>query len=528
VSITRPLGKSLAQNAAPDAWQANAELCNAPCVPATHALDELLQVNEALRQEMTERKQAQAERDRLFTLSLDLLALAGLDGYLKHINPAWERMFGYTQADLLAKPFVELVYADDREAVLTEIQKLTTGLNTVSFEVRLICADGTYRWTSWNVTPFAAEGLLYGVGRDITAHKQIQEAYHRLVEHSLQGLAILQDFRIVFANPTLAQISGYTMSELLTLSPDQIQALVHKDDQALVFGHLQNCLVGKRTPVHFGFRFIRKDGVVRWVEKYASQIEYQGRTAVQIAYLDMTERKEAEDEKALLLAAVSQQRTELHALTAQLAAVQEAERRELARELHDQVGQNLSALGFNLHFIRKQISYSSPPGTVIWTHLNDSLTLVEQTGERIRDVLAELRPPMLDVCGLVDALEWYAQRFAARFGLTLTFQSKPPLARLAPLVENALFRIVQEALNNIAKHAQATAVTLTLAEDDLIVRLMITDNGIGFASPCENGIPKRQGWGLRIMRERATMIGGRGWVESAPGQGTRVIIEVPQ
>jgi two-component system sensor histidine kinase UhpB len=241
---------------------------------------------------------------------------------------------------------------------------------------------------------------------------------------------------------------------------------------------------------------------------------------------NITKRKQTEAENAKLFEAVNQQRTELRALTTRLADVQESERQQLGRELHDQIGQNLSALGFNLNFIQTQMPDNLPKVALIRTRLNDSLVLVEQTTERIRDVLAELRPPMLDDYGLVDALQWYADRLATRFGLTITVQSETLTTRLAPTIENALFRIAQEALTNVAKHAQATRATLALMANNGTLRLVITDNGHGFEHAAANGHTRRQHWGLRLMGERAEMIGGQCWVESQPDQGTQVVVEI--
>ena len=173
-----------------------------------------------------------------------------------------------------------------------------------------------------------------------------------------------------------------------------------------------------------------------------------------------------------------------------------------------------------------QIPHTSPKAALIWEHLNEALALVEQTTERIRDVLAELRPPMLDDCGLMDTLDWYANRFGAHVGLAITVQGQPFTPRLALSVENALFRIAQEALTNAVKHAQATQVTLSIEADSQFVRLIVADNGIGFEPTQMLPSVTKQGWGLCIMRERATMVGGHCSVTAQPGQGTRVVVEV--
>ena len=241
---------------------------------------------------------------------------------------------------------------------------------------------------------------------------------------------------------------------------------------------------------------------------------------------DITERKQAEAEKARLHAEVSQQRTQLRALTARLAEVQENERKALARELHDQVGQNLSTLGLHLKIIQNQLLLASPAAEAMQTLLNDTQGLIKQTTERVRNVMAELRPPLLDDYGLPAALEWYANRVAKRAGFLVQMAADEDLPRLPAAVENGLFRITQEAITNIMKHAQATSVVINLLVDEQSVALTITDDGRGIAPAVLAGAP-HEGWGLLSMRERAEALGGHFTIASQPGQGTRLQIVLP-
>jgi two-component system sensor histidine kinase UhpB len=180
-----------------------------------------------------------------------------------------------------------------------------------------------------------------------------------------------------------------------------------------------------------------------------------------------------------------------------------------------------------LNFMGMQLANPEPKLKLLQERLNDSLSLVEQTADRIRDVMSELRPPMLDDYGLVDALEWYGQRFGQRMQLEVTVQGYPFLSRLDPGTENTLFRITQEALNNVAKHAQATEVTISVFEDNHKIRLVILDNGIGF-DPARRSEGSRQfTLGLLTMVERAEAVGGVCQIETQPGRGTRVLVEVP-
>ncbi|HEX73788.1 MAG TPA: PAS domain S-box protein [Dehalococcoidia bacterium] len=232
---------------------------------------------------------------------------------------------------------------------------------------------------------------------------------------------------------------------------------------------------------------------------------------------DITERKRTEE-------ALQQYTERLRALAAQLAELTEAERWRLARELHDQVGQNLTALGINLNIVQTQLPKEVTD--LLRSRLEDSLTLVEQTAERIRDVMADLRPPVLDDYGLVAALHWYGDQFARRTNIAVAVEGKEPVPRLDTRVENNLFRIVQEALTNVAKHAEATLVTVTVEVDNGTLRLVVADDGIGFDAvhlPAPDGC---QHFGLLIMSERAEAVGGVFRIESCPGSGTKFIVEV--
>jgi two-component system sensor histidine kinase UhpB len=204
--------------------------------------------------------------------------------------------------------------------------------------------------------------------------------------------------------------------------------------------------------------------------------------------------------------------------------VEEAERKRLARELHDQVGQRLTALGINLNIIRTRMPEEI--GNAIRSRIDDSLSLVEQTTERIRDVMTDLRPPVLDDYGLVAALHWYGEQFARRTGIAVVIEGEELVPRLAAHMESALFHIAQEALTNIAKHAQAQNIKITAQMQGKLLRLVVADDGIGFDSAHMTEHGEGHGWGLITMTERAEAVGGHCRIESIPGQGARVIVEV--
>lgn len=202
--------------------------------------------------------------------------------------------------------------------------------------------------------------------------------------------------------------------------------------------------------------------------------------------------------------------------------VQEAERREVANRLHDLVGQKLTALSINLNIVKGQLL----PGqaTQIAPRLDDSLKLVEETTESIRDVMAELRPAVLDDFGLAAVLRWYADQFTQRTGVATSVIEQGTVRRLSSAAEHALFRMAQNALTNVAKHARADKAVVTLRTSQRSTCLSVVDNGDGFDPTALRQPTLDRGWGLMIMRERAAAIGAQVTIESAPGHGTKVVV----
>ncbi|OGW53119.1 MAG: hypothetical protein A2Y81_10640 [Nitrospirae bacterium RBG_13_43_8] len=159
--------------------------------------------------------------------------------------------------------------------------------------------------------------------------------------------------------------------------------------------------------------------------------------------------------------------------------------------------------------------------------LEDSLKLVEETIERMRSVIGGLRPPVLEDYGLGVALRWYTERFSERTGVVTLLREEEFSSRLPLAVETTLFRIVQEVLTNVAKHAQARQVDIILERMDGLIQLSISDDGVGFDPKALRQVKKQPGWGLITIEERAKALGGHISVESMPGRGTRVMIQMP-
>lgn len=232
---------------------------------------------------------------------------------------------------------------------------------------------------------------------------------------------------------------------------------------------------------------------------------------------DITERKLAEER-------LKQYGEQLRALSARMADVEEAERRRLARDLHDRVGQHLTALGINLNYVRGCLP-DQP--TRVRDRLDAAIREIEGISRSIRNVMRDLRPDVLDDYGLTPALHGYAQQFTEQTGIEAEVVEARAWPRFAIDVETAIFRVVQEALTNVAKHAQATRVTITFDMRANTAVLAVADNGIGFDMLMPRPRSKRSGWGLMTMSERAEGIGATWSIESAPGAGTRITVRMP-
>lgn len=216
---------------------------------------------------------------------------------------------------------------------------------------------------------------------------------------------------------------------------------------------------------------------------------------------------------------------QLSALTARLSEVEEQERRMLAQELHDQVGQILSALGFNLNVIRNSLVPENGDRAI--KVVEDSLTLVSETVRRTRDIMAELHSPVLDDYGLLAALRWNAEQFVLHSEMEITVDGDPSIPRLPANIESALYKITQEILLNATKHAQAHEVSVYLSADEDRFRLLIEDNGIGFDPEMFYSSDQKPSWGLLSIQERTKAIGGKVMIDAAPGRGTKITVEVP-
>ncbi|WP_190759849.1 PAS domain S-box protein [Microcoleus sp. FACHB-68] len=241
-----------------------------------------------------------AEVDQFFNFSLDLLCVAGTDGYFKHLNPTWEKTLGFTQQELLATPFIELIHPEDRQATLAEAQTLRAGVNTIIFENRYLCKDGSYKWLKWTDAQHTADGLVYAVAHDITECKQMQKALQES-EQRHQSLAEIAPVGIfhtdaqgdcLYVNKRWCALTGLMVQE--AKGAGWLKA-IHPDDQARVFAEWYHC-AKENLPFKSEYRFQHPDGTTTWVfGKAVAQKTLSGEVAGYVGSIsDISERKRTE------------------------------------------------------------------------------------------------------------------------------------------------------------------------------------------------------------------------------------------
>jgi signal transduction histidine kinase len=216
---------------------------------------------------------------------------------------------------------------------------------------------------------------------------------------------------------------------------------------------------------------------------------------------------------------------ELRRLSAHLQSAREEERIRIAREIHDQVGQVLTAVKMDLALLdRKLTNTPRVPVAEVKADVNGTIQLVDKTIQTMREIIRELRPEILDHLGLSAAIEWQLQEFQTRTGIECKFDTTLDEVNLDLDRSTAVFRIFQETLTNIARHANATQIAAALSQDAGAIVLQVSDNGKGFA-PVE--LAAKQTFGVLGMRERAHVFGGDVTLDSAPGTGTTVTVKIP-
>ncbi len=273
-------------------------------------------------------------------------------------------------------------------------------------------------------------------------------------------------------------------------------------------------------PAVFGFR---KDGRRIPVQVTLSPLETEVGLLAVASLRDLTERTEAEAQREQLYRELHASRERLAGLSVRLLAAQESERRTIARELHDEIGQALTAVSVNL-----QTLTSAPDDAGRGEILEESLAITQQTLRQVRTLSLDLRPSLLDDLGLGPALRWYLGRQEQRLGCRIAFDDGVGDVRHPAAVETTCFRIAQEALTNVARHADARTVRVSVRRDGGALALEIEDDGAGFdVGAARERATRGHSLGLLGMEERAMLAGGHLDIVSRSGHGTRIVARLP-
>jgi PAS domain S-box-containing protein len=446
-------------------------------------------------------------------------------------NVAFQRLLGYSSEEISGLSLYDFVAAD-REDIDRRYQEKFEKEGPLIHERQYRRKDGSLVdvWISAKAISYGGKKATLTIIRDITERRRAEDAlrqsearYRAVMEQSADGICLtdVQTRYLLEANTALQRMLGYTPEEIQELSIYDLIAADREDIDRRFEGILK-----RESPPSLERQLRRKDGSLVEVWLSTNVISYGGRELICTLVRDVTEHKRAQEERERLLKRIRERGEQLRVLSQQLVKIQETERHSLARELHDEAGQNLTALAINLSILRSKLPAES--AAKLGARLDDSQVLVEETIHRIRDVMAELRPPLLDDYGLLAALRWYAQRFSERTGIPTLTEGENLIPRLPLAIETTLFRIAQEALTNVTKHARASQVTVTLEAVGGEICLTIADNGTGFDPSSLHRTVERPGYGLMSMQERTDAVGGRFRVESTPEKGTRLIVEVPR
>jgi PAS domain S-box-containing protein len=440
------------------------------------------------------------------------------------VNAAAETAFRCAAADLLGLPLARLVPAALRTAHEVHTRDY---LQSDALQHRLV-AHRRVTALRPDGSQFPAEitlstvDLAGAVPRRCVAALILDLSEQSRLQHELDGFKrrlrsvfelapvaiwIADNDRIVFANRAAERLFG----DGPPLLGQPLHALLAERTQAGLRAQVVRALVGSsEVPVVHG-HVVRPDGTQREVEIALAALPDHGRTTVQMVVADVTQqRREA--------AALAESREALRRLSTNVVEAREEERRRIARELHDELGQRLTALKMELAALHG--ANAADRGT----RIDNMIGMVDETLASVRRISADLRPMMLDDLGLNAALEWLGRDAARRLGIEVTLrlgENEPPLD---DRVATAAFRMVQEALTNVARHARASDVQIELRQHDGELELTVQDNGVGYPA---DALRREGSFGLVGMRERAGMLGGRVHFDNPAGGGARLTVHLP-
>ena len=471
-------------------------------------------------EDITDRKRAEAAY-RIMADNSQAGVYVVQNGTFQFVNHNAAKYAGYSADELAGMDSLSLVHPEDREKVIRNSREMLNRRRTAPHEFRIVTKDGRIRWIMETVTliPWRGERAVLGNSMDITEQFEARNKLAELealeasileaIPHAVIGL---QDRRIIFANDRVEAVFGWRAKDLIGKST----RVLYQTDEGYeaIARDLYSVLEKKRT-FRSEFPCRRRDGTGIECMVSAARIGTQLKQKnIVITYEDITDRKRAETE-------IERSREQLRNLSAHLQSVREKERTRIARELHDELGQLLTALNTGLVLLNRKIPETEK---ALRDQTGSMIELVDMTMQTLKRIYMALRPGMLDHLGLAVAIGWQAGEFEKRTGIRCKVTVDPEDLSLDPDLSTAIFRIFQETLTNIARHAGAARVHVSLKATAEKVLLTVRDNGRGIT---QEQLAKPNSFGLLGMRERTHYWGGDVRISGKPGKGTLVKVDIP-
>ena len=459
-------------------------------------------------------------QEAIFEGSRDAIFISNSDSQFILVNEQAVSLTGYSKQELLSMRIPDLHDKAGLKAYLEYHESILTGSEMIS-EAPILRKDGSKIDVEFNNRRIIVSGtvFIHTVARDVTERKKSQlalldseERYRSLFQRNLSGIYRSSlDGRILDCNEAFALMLGYDSREEVIAAGARNLYFKPSDREA----HLER-LAEEGTLNNVELYLKRKDGSPFCVLQNVSLISEDSDEPMILEgiMMDITERKQAEEN-------LRHSREQLRALSSHLQSVREEERARIAREIHDELGQALTGLKMDLFWLGD--SLGEDPKRLA-TKIKAMSALVDATIQSIRRIATEMRPRILDDLGLTAAIEWQLQEFQNRTRIKCKFNSKVE-NRLATQPRSVtIFRIVQEALTNIARHANASQVRVALKEQRDRLILTVEDNGRGIT---KSEINSSKSLGLLGMRERAQAWGGDVEITGSPGKGATLTVRIP-
>ncbi|MGX9885959.1 PAS domain S-box protein [Streptomyces sp. NPDC002276] len=461
------------------------------------------------------RDKAEQELASIFHLSLDLLCIAGLDGYFKRVNPAFERTLGHSAEALLGRPWLEFVHPEDRAHTRAALDRLASGVELGEFENRFFRDDGTERWLQWSARPVTGEGLIYAAARDVTESRRTareQTALRRVATLVARGVPPREVFSEVADQVGKVLSSGsaavlrYGADGTATVlgsahGPDAVAGTAATAAAAAVARTARPARVGRSV----GAPIVVDDRLWGAVVATAAGPE---------PLPPGTESRLADFTELVATAlANADSRDQLTASRARVVAAGDASRRRIERDLHDGVQQRIVSLQLDLRTAQSMLDEQPEELAEQLDHIAKGL---DDAFTDLLQIARGIHPAILSKGGLGPALRALARRSAVPVELDLRL----PPGRLPEQTEVAVYYVTSESFTNAAKHARASFVQVTARAEDDVLEVTIADDGVG-------GADLGHGSGLIGLVDRVEAIGGKLRVDSAPGEGTTLTVRLP-